>query len=586
MASLYVIAGTDEGKRYELNTAVVGLGREANSAIRLHDTEASRRHAELRLLPNGTHQLVDLGSSNGTFLNGKMIKDAVVKPGDEIRIGQSTMVFLATTVNDETVNVEKAAAKKPAVEVDLVGRPADDVPSAIVRTVSDTAGARLLAKPTEAGSNPWLRNALANLSVMYQTTQAVSHILDNDQLLDRIMELIFETIKADRGCFMLRLEGDNFEAKSVRFRAGKEQREKITISKTIMDHVLQKGLGVLTSDAAHDQRFRPAPSVQEQGIREALCVPMKGRHETIGVLYLDVKASAADIAQQQGPGATGTTKLTEDHLMLAAAIAHQAALALEDTRYYRAMMQSERLAAVGQTIAAISHHIKNILQGLKSGTDLLKLGINEENRTLLLQGWKTLEKNQVRIYDLVMDMLSYSKEREPTLEETDLTALINDVVELVEGRAKDFNITIDKKFDPQLKPIQADSEGLHKALLNIVSNAIDALLDTSDAKITLSTQLETNGRWAQLIVQDNGPGITPDIQANIFKPFVSTKGSKGTGLGLAVSRKILREHGGDIIIHSEPGHGAKFVLRLPAPMVGEANGPRRTMLVDDNPAGA
>jgi signal transduction histidine kinase len=586
VASLYVIAGTDEGKRYELNTAVVGLGREANSAIRLHDTEASRRHAELRLLPNGTHQLVDLGSSNGTFLNGKMIKDAVVKPGDEIRIGQSTMVFLATTVNDETVNVEKAAAKKPAVEVDLVGRPADDVPSAIVRTVSDTAGARLLAKPTEAGSNPWLRNALANLSVMYQTTQAVSHILDNDQLLDRIMELIFETIKADRGCFMLRLEGDNFEAKSVRFRAGKEQREKITISKTIMDHVLQKGLGVLTSDAAHDQRFRPAPSVQEQGIREALCVPMKGRHETIGVLYLDVKASAADIAQQQGPGATGTTKLTEDHLMLAAAIAHQAALALEDTRYYRAMMQSERLAAVGQTIAAISHHIKNILQGLKSGTDLLKLGINEENRTLLLQGWKTLEKNQVRIYDLVMDMLSYSKEREPTLEETDLTALINDVVELVEGRAKDFNITIDKKFDPQLKPIQADSEGLHKALLNIVSNAIDALLDTSDAKITLSTQLETNGRWAQLIVQDNGPGITPDIQANIFKPFVSTKGSKGTGLGLAVSRKILREHGGDIIIHSESGHGAKFVLRLPAPMVGEANGPRRTMLVDDNPAGA
>ncbi len=586
MASLYVIAGTDEGKRFELSTAVVGLGREANNAIRLHDTEASRRHAELRLLPNGTHQLVDLGSSNGTFLNGKMIKDAVVKPGDEIRIGQSTMVFLATTVSDETVNVDKGSAKKPAVEVDLVGRPADDVPSAIVRTVSDTAGARLLAKPTEAGSNPWLRNALANLSVMYQTTQAVSHILDNDQLLDRIMELIFETIKADRGCFMLRLEGDNFEAKSVRFRAGKEQREKITISKTIMDHVLQKGLGVLTSDAAHDQRFRPAPSVQEQGIREALCVPMKGRHETIGVLYLDVKASAADIAQQQGPGATGTTKLTEDHLMLAAAIAHQAALALEDTRYYRAMMQSERLAAVGQTIAAISHHIKNILQGLKSGTDLLKLGINEENRTLLLQGWKTLEKNQVRIYDLVMDMLSYSKEREPTLEETDLTALINDVVELVEGRAKDFNITIEKKFDPQLKPIQADSEGLHKALLNIVSNAIDALLDTSDAKITVSTQLETNGRWAQLIVQDNGPGITPEIQANIFKPFVSTKGSKGTGLGLAVSRKILREHGGDIIIHSEPGHGAKFVLRLPAPMVGDSIGPRRTMLVDDNPAGA
>lgn len=384
---------------------------------------------------------------------------------------------------------------------------------------------------------------------------------------------------------MLRLEGDNFEAKSVRFRAGKEQREKITISKTIMDHVLQKGLGVLTSDAAHDQRFRPAPSVQEQGIREALCVPMKGRHETIGVLYLDVKASAADIAQQQGPGATGTTKLTEDHLMLAAAIAHQAALALEDTRYYRAMMQSERLAAVGQTIAAISHHIKNILQGLKSGTDLLKLGINEENRTLLLQGWKTLEKNQVRIYDLVMDMLSYSKEREPVLEVTDLSSIVNEVVELIEGRAQEAGITIEKKFDNLLKPMQVDPEGLHKALLNVVSNALDAMHETPSARITLITALESNGRWAQIAVQDNGPGIPADIQASIFKPFVSTKGSKGTGLGLAVSRKILREHGGDVMLQSEPGHGARFVLRLPIP-ASDAAGQRRTMLVDDSPAGA
>ncbi|HMP18548.1 MAG TPA: HAMP domain-containing sensor histidine kinase, partial [Gemmatales bacterium] len=93
-------------------------------------------------------------------------------------------------------------------------------------------------------------------------------------------------------------------------------------------------------------------------------------------------------------------------------------------------------------------------------------------------------------------------------------------------------------------------------------------------------------KWVQLVVQDNGPGIPTDLQANIFKPFVSTKGSKGTGLGLAVSRKILREHGGDIILHSEPGHGAKFVLRLPAPITGDAQNPRRTMLVDDSPAGA
>jgi signal transduction histidine kinase len=581
VASLYVIQGSDEGKRFELATPVVGLGREANNVVRLHDTEASRRHAEIRLLPNGNHHLVDLGSSNGTFVNGKPAKDVVLKPGDEIRIGQSVLVFLALGGNEESAPSSGKAPAAKGSQVDLVGRPADDVPSAIVKTVSDTAGARLLARPSEAAANPWLRNALANLSVMYQATQAVSHILDIDQLLDRIMDLIFETIQADRGCIMLRIEGERFEAKAVRFKPGKEQKEKITISRTIMDHVLQKQQGVLTADAAQDRRFRPAPSVQEQGIREALCVPMKGRHETLGVVYLDVKANMAELAQQGQP----TTRLTEDHLMLAAAIAHQAALALEDSRYYRAMMQSERLAAVGQTIAAISHHIKNILQGLKSGTDLINLGINEDNRPLLLQGWKTLEKNQVRIYDLVMDMLSYSKEREPALEEMDLTQVIRDVVELVEGRAKELGITLEAKYDPLVKPFQADPEGLHKALLNIVSNAVDALAGREGALLTLHTVLETSGRWAQLVVEDNGPGIPAELQIDIFKPFISTKGSKGTGLGLAVSRKILREHGGDIILQSEAGQGARFILRLPLP-ASDASGQRRTMVVDDSPAGA
>jgi signal transduction histidine kinase len=579
VAALYVIQGTDEGKRFELTTGVVGLGREANNAVRLHDTESSRRHAEIRLLPNGTHQLLDLGSSNGTFVNSKLAKDVVLKPGDEIRIGQSVLVYLALGGSEETIQPgTKVFAKEN--QVDLVGKKADDIPSAIVKTVSDTAGARLLARPSEAAANPWLRNALANLSVMYQATQAVSHILDNDQLLDRIMDLIFETIQADRGCIMLRIEGDRFEAKAVRFKPGKEQKEKITISRTIMDHVLEKQQGVLTSDAAQDKRFRPAPSVQEQGIREALCVPMKGRHETMGVVYLDVKANIGDLAAR----GSGTTRLTEDHLMLAAAIAHQAALALEDSRYYRAMVQSERLAAVGQTIAAISHHIKNILQGLKSGTDLINLGMKDDNHQLLQQGWKTLEKNQVRIYDLVMDMLSYSKEREPALEETDLTQVVTDVVELVDGRAKELNVVIETKFDPQVKPFQADPEGLHKALLNIVTNAVDALQGRENAQLSLQTTLETSGRWAQIIAQDNGPGIAKELQGDIFKPFISTKGSKGTGLGLAVARKILREHGGDIVLESEPEQGARFILRLPLP-ASDASGQRRTMLVDDSPTG-
>src|SRR5262249_51157720 len=153
-------------------------------------------------------------------------------------------------------------------------------------------------------------------------------------------------------------------------REGTDDREKIVVSRTIMEHVLRANEGVLVSDASQDTRFNSGLSIVRFGIREVICVPMKGRHETIGVLYLDTISNARDVVAYNSP----TGKFTEDHLMLAIAIAHQAALAVEETRYHQAMVQAERLAAIGQTIAGLSHHIKNILQGLRSGSEILKMG--------------------------------------------------------------------------------------------------------------------------------------------------------------------------------------------------------------------
>jgi signal transduction histidine kinase len=111
--------------------------------------------------------------------------------------------------------------------------------------------------------------------------------------------------------------------------------------------------------------------------------------------------------------------------------------------------------------------------------------------------------------------------------------------------------------------VPCDAEGIHRAVLNIVTNAIDAVEDRPNSKIAVQAILEPDGAWAKVIVLDNGPGIPADKVDDIFKPFVSTKGSRGTGLGLPVSRKILREHGGDIIVQSVAEKGSKFSLRLP-----------------------
>jgi signal transduction histidine kinase/pSer/pThr/pTyr-binding forkhead associated (FHA) protein len=548
---LIVIKGADEGKQFELSGAVLGLGRDASNAIRLHDTEVSRRHAELRQVEGG-YALVDVGSANGTFLNGEPVREMVLQSGDHLQIGQSVLVYSAgrSEVQGETDLADR---------ISMITRQDLELSSAIIKTVGETEGSRILAQPQRAGT-VWLQSALANLGIMYEAIQAVSHILDVDELLEKIMDLIFRSIEADRGCIMLRHPNTGqFEPKAIRWRRAPDSGEKMALSRTIMDHVLRDKQGVLVTDAAHDERFNAGQSIVRFGIREAICVPMKGRHETLGVLYLDTYTTSRDLVVQRKPGG----KFTEDHLKLAIAIAHQAALAVEDTQYHKAMLQAERLAAIGQAIAALSHHIKNILQGLRSGSEILKMGLNDKSENLLQQGWKIVEKNQGKIYDLVMDMLTYSKEREPAIEPTDLNSVVQDVIELLQGRLREVGAKLDTRLQEDLPTVPADPEGLHRALLNIMSNAIDAVEERKNPSVAVATLLEADGEWVRIVVLDNGIGIPLEKQPDIFKPFVSSKGAKGTGLGLAVSRKILREHGGDILLQSQPGKGSKFILRLP-----------------------
>jgi signal transduction histidine kinase len=232
------------------------------------------------------------------------------------------------------------------------------------------------------------------------------------------------------------------------------------------------------------------------------------------------------------------------------------------------MVNAERLAAIGQTIAALSHHIKNIVQNLQSGGDIIRLGIKSMDQPLLQQGWRMTEKNLGKIKDLVMDMLSYSKEREPDIETTDLNAVVREVVELMTPRAKELGVQIGMRLDESLPLTPADREGIHRALLNLLSNAIDAVEEAERPQVVVGTGRETvvdpsKGAWVRIQVRDNGHGIPAEKLADIFRPFVSSKGARGTGLGLAVSRKILREHGGDILVKSKVEEGSLFTMRLP-----------------------
>lgn len=550
MPRLIVVRGVDEGKQFDLSAPIVTVGRHSANAVPLHDTQVSRRHLELRACGGGQYQVCDLGSGNGTLLNGTVVTTANLRSGDTISVGQSVLMYSAGANDAPTGN-------ELTERVKLVPPAAGDLPSAIVRTVAGNIGSQILARP-DAGTD-WLRIRLASLAALYETADAVSHILDVDQLLDKVMDLVLRSVDADHGCFMLRDEDGKLVPRSVRYRTGLNRQEELGVSRTIVDHVMKDGDGVLVTDARTDARFSGGASIHRHNIREVICVPMKGRREAVGVLFLDTQSTLKQFVS----GGRENGKFTEDHLHLASAIAHQAAIAVEESRYHKALVNAERLAAIGHTIAALSHHIKNIMQGVRFGADMVRTAMADDDKDLLGKGWKLVERNQVRIDQLILDMLSYSKEREPAVEPTDLNKLCEDVLDVIRGRAAERGVVLDWHPGQGAKSVPCDPDGIHRAVLNIVSNALDAVEDRPSPKVGVQVLLEPDGSWVKVIVLDNGPGIADDKLDDIFKPFVSTKGARGTGLGLPVSRKILREHGGDILVQSVPDKGTKFTLRVP-----------------------
>ncbi|MCA9264618.1 MAG: FHA domain-containing protein [Planctomycetales bacterium] len=561
MASVFVIKGQDQGRRFDLRTDVTTLGRDVSNVIRLRDTEVSRKHAEIRLNSLGEgYVLHDLGSSNGTFVNSEPATEHALQSGDRIQLGCTLLVF----TGDEDSHLDDVAQ-----DVDIVSPLAEHQDeSRIISSLGNQEGSQLFA-PFAPEESPWLARARSNLQVMYRTALAVSHTLDIDQLLARIMDLIFEWVEADRGCIML--SDPNTEElipKARRNRPGVKTGDRLVISQTILDYVLENREGVLTSDAQVDQRWDSGGSIVKLGVREAIAVPMQGRYGIVGLIYIDTFI-APGRALQRGQ----INKFTDEHLKLMVAIAHQAALAVEDTSYYSAMVQAERLAAIGQTIAGLSHHIKNILQGIRGGSYLIKEGLNTNESEVVRKGWSIVEKNQEKISRLVLDMLTFSKEREPDLVPSDLNQVTEDVIELMHARFADAKVDVEFVPDVSMPNSQFDPEGMHHAILNVVTNAVDACEEReSDRKIWIRSEYDLEHQLIRVLVKDNGGGIPASELKKIFALFESKKGHRGTGLGLSVSQKILEEHGGEIRVTSELNRGTEFTLELPV-VFDEADNP-------------
>jgi two-component system NtrC family sensor kinase len=236
------------------------------------------------------------------------------------------------------------------------------------------------------------------------------------------------------------------------------------------------------------------------------------------------------------------------------------------------LVHVERLAAIGQTVAGVAHGVKNILHGFKGGSYLVNLGIEKHNEDKLTKGWDMIQRNINRTHDLVMDLLSYAKERPPEYEPCQPNAIVTDVCEVMQDLAKGHHVRLETDLDPAIASVCMDPIIIHQCLSNLVSNAIDACLFDENVNkswyVSIKTVLEDN-HTIRFIVTDNGAGMKAEVKSKLFTSFFSTKGHRGTGLGLLVTRKSVEAHNGRIDVSSSEGEGTIFTITLP---FSDANG--------------
>ena len=532
MPGVYVMQGPDKGETLDVPAGGCTIGR-GTGEVQLQDNTVSRNHARI-FNSAGKYYIEDTDSANGTYVNGVRIANPLqLKQGDHIRMGRTVLVFS----QDQPIELPPDDTEfGQLVDLDVEGQLVD---SSIVAALP--ADHESLIAPSEPA------RANKHLSVLYELVSVVSSIFSIEQLLHEVMELIFREMPVDRGFILLRNEDDRLEPLVVRYRHPNEA-VKITTSNTIIDHVVSKGEAVLCTNAMGDRRFSMGDSVQDYGLRSVICAPLVARDRILGVIHIDTSIT--------------DTTYTNDQLHLLTAIGYQSGLAVYNVQLYQEAIKAERLAATGQTVAALSHYIKNILQGLQGGGDTVELGMRGENIKTIETGWKIVNRNLNKIQNLMLNMLAFSKEREPRLEPIQVNVIVEDVLDLTRKQADDRGVMLIADPAVDMPAIPADPDGIHQVILNIMNNAIEAV-PANTGVITIRTGFDESAQEAVITVGDNGSGIDEAELAKIFEVFHSTKGHGGTGLGLAVAKKIVDEHNGRLEVRSHSGEGTVFTIRVP-----------------------
>ena len=495
---------------YHIGAQGLILGRASECDVVLPDSLVSRQHAKI-WVEGGQLKVEDLGSRNGISVNGERVNRLRVEEGDQL------------TVGSHTFQIAKASRQK---------------------SLSDTGSLIAYDRASELFQK-MVRDPNSNqLPILYKAAQLLGTLFDLDELLKQLLALIFEALPCKRGFILTKPSHDDEPIVNASHPDEKE-RGGPPLSQTLIHHVLEHRDAVLTHDAQTE--FKGSESVINHGITAAMCVPLCGREDVIGAIYVD----------------SGDEEVVfkADHLKLLTAIGRVTGVAVENARLHKEAVEQERLAAIGQATAGIGHCIKNILVGVKGGAEFVDLSLETKEIKYIQKGWPLIRRSVDRMEDLVLNLVTFSRDREPERTPSDVNLLITEIADTLKNHSDRSKVSIEL-VRSELPRMSLDSLGIYRAILNLTTNAIDACEEVR-GKVTIKTRADDRSIYIE--VKDTGAGIPPDVMPNLFSAFFSTKGSRGTGLGLACTKKIVTEHDGEILVESKVGKGSKFTIVLPLP---------------------
>lgn len=395
-------------------------------------------------------------------------------------------------------------------------------------------------------------------------TRAIGGSLDQKEVLAAVGEYARELLGADRCALFLgdgkrplrlaHLAGPPMEGLEV----GQVSDVEMLGSRSIPTALADRSTLVI-DDAWSDPRVNNALA-RRWSVRSQIVVPLLARDRVEGALLASRSRHAP---------------WSEEEVELAAALARQAALAIENTRLYReaqdallaqqqaqfAMMRAERLAAVGTLAASLAHEVRNPLNSIHLQLVLLARrvsGLEPPMSETLSALVTTAQKEIARLDTLVEEFLSLSSVDRLGLSETDLNRPVRDVLALMAPVIAQARAKVVEELADNLPRVPLDPEKMRQVLINLVRNALDAM--PGGGTLTITTR--SSGDGVLIEIADTGTGIDPSH--DVFDLFMTTK-SGGTGLGLPIARRIVEAHGGSLTFESAPGKGTTFYVALPVP---------------------